>query len=141
MQTLPSCRARPWSSGRREAALQLLQAANHGWHRRIRKAGLPVGHADFADIDVAPRIHCDAMRSEELTGRKAGTVLTTEPRDTLALAINDGQARAEVRNPAIDRHARSEFADNEIGMLAAAAMQRAGTVQIVPLRFIFAVAV
>jgi hypothetical protein len=35
---------------------QLLRAARHRhlwWHRRVRKAGLPVGDADFADIDVA----------------------------------------------------------------------------------------
>src|SRR4051794_30066593 len=39
--------------------LQLLQAARHadlGRHWRIRKAGLPVGDADFAEIDVTLRI-------------------------------------------------------------------------------------
>src|SRR4029077_12627229 len=70
-----------------------------------------------------------------------GTMFAAEPGDTLALAVNDGQARAQVWNPAIDRHARTEFADDEIWMRAAAAMQRARTVQIVPLRFIFAAAV
>ena len=41
----------------------------------------------------------------------------------------------------VDRHARAEFADDEIRRFAAAAMQRAGPVQIIPLRLVFAVAV
>ena len=42
----------------------------------------------------------------------------------------------------VDRHARAEFADDEVRLLAAAAStQRAGAVQIIPLRLVFAVAV
>src|SRR5581483_4450426 len=126
MPTSPSCRARPCSSGRRDTALELLQTAHHRWHRRVRKARLPVGHADFADIDVTPGIQCEAMRRQELSGREPGTVLAPEPRDTRAPAVQNGQARSEIGNPAIDRHARAEFADDEIGMPAAAAMQREG---------------
>src|SRR5581483_2177323 len=141
MPTSPSCRARPCSSGQRDTALELLQTAHHRWHWRVRKARLPVGHADFADIDVTPGIQREAMRRQELSGREPGTVLAPEPRDTRALAVQNGEAGAEIGNPAIDRHARAEFADNEIGMTAAAAMQRAGTMQIIPLGFISAIAV
>src|SRR3984885_16110737 len=103
MQTSPNCRMRPWSNGRREAALQLLQAANHRGHRRIRKAGLPVGDADFADIDVAFGIERDAMRRQELAGLEAGTVFAAEPRDALALEVDEGQARAQIGHLAVDR--------------------------------------
>src|SRR5881227_3257167 len=55
--------------------------------------------------------------------------------------VDDGQARTQIRHLAIDRHARTEFANDKIRLLAAAAIQRAGPVQIIPLRLVFAVAV
>src|SRR5580704_15561441 len=112
MRTLPNCLMPPWSSGRHDAAdagypplnpFQLLQAADHGRHRYIRKAALPVGDADLADIDVALRIQRNAVRREELADLKARTILATEPRDTLALGVDDGQARTQIRRLAIDR--------------------------------------
>src|ERR1700686_2537119 len=69
--------------------LQLLQAANDRRHRRIRKAGLPVGDADFAEIDVALRIQRDAVRCEEFAGLEARTILAAEPRDALSLGVDD----------------------------------------------------
>src|SRR6202163_401880 len=121
--------------------LQLLQAANDRRHRRIRKAGLPVGDADFAEIDVALRIQRDAVRCEEFAGLEARTILAAEPRDALSLGVDDGQAGAQIWRLQVDRHARTQLADNEIRLPAAAAMQRAGPVQIIPLRLEFAVAV
>ena len=48
----------------------------------------------------------------------------------------------EIRHLAVDRHAGAEFADNKIRILGpAATAQRAGPVQIIPLRLVFAVAV
>src|SRR6202163_2516402 len=121
--------------------LQLLQAANDRRHRRIWKAGLPVGDADFAEIDVALRIQRDAVRREEFAGRKAWTFLAAEPCNALSLGVDDGQAGAQIWRLQVDRHARTKLADNEIRLPAAAAVQRAGPVQIVPLRLVFAVAV
>src|SRR3979409_814946 len=81
------------------------------------------------------------MRGEEFGGLDAGTVFAAEPRDALAPGIDDAQPRTEIWHLAIDRHAGAEFADDEMRRLAAAAMQRAGTVKVVPLRLVFAVAV
>src|SRR5712692_8990557 len=121
--------------------LQLLQAANDRRHRRIRKAGLPVGDADFAEIDVALRIQRDAVRCEEFAGLEARTVLAAEPCDALSLGVDDGQAGAQIGRLQVDRHARTKLADAEIRLPAAAAMQRAGPVQIIPLRHVYGVAV
>src|SRR3954453_21138602 len=124
--------------------LQLLQTAADFQlrrHRRIRKAGLPVGDADFADINIAFRIHCDAVRREEFAGFQPRAVLAAEPGDAVALGVDDREPWAEIGHLAIDRQAGTEFADDEIRLFAAAAAQRAGPVQIVPLRLVFAVAV
>src|ERR1700704_4667047 len=88
--------------------LQLLQAANDRRHRGIRKAGLPVGDADFAEIDVALRIQRDAVRRQEFAGLQPWTVFAAEPRDALAFGVDDGQARAQIRRLQIDRHAGAE---------------------------------
>src|SRR5258705_10376064 len=83
---------------------ELLQAAhdaNRRWHRRIRKAGLPIGDADFADIDVALGIQRDAARREEFAGLEARTILAAEPRDPLSLCIANAQSRAQIRRLAI----------------------------------------
>src|ERR1043166_7007368 len=134
---------KPPSSG--SHPLQFLHAARRGYfrgHRRVGKAGLPVGDADLADIDVALRIQRDAVRGEEFAALEARTVLAAEPRDARAFRIHDREARTEIRHLAVDRHAGTEFADDEVGLLAAAAAtQRAGPVQIIPLRLVFAVAV
>src|SRR5258708_20521372 len=120
---------------------QLLQAAHHLRHRRVRKTRAPVGDADCADIDVALRIQREAVRREEFSGLEARAVLAAKPRDPLALGVNDGQARTQIRYLAIDRHARAELANDKIRLLAAAAMQRTGAMQIIPLRLVSAVAV
>src|SRR4051812_18986404 len=109
---------------------QLLQAAcqpDPRRHRHIGKAGLPISDADFADVYVANRVQRDAVRRQEFAGLEAGTIVA-QPGDALALGVDDGQARAEVGDLAIDGHAGAELADDEIRMLAAAAMQGAGPV-------------
>ena len=68
-------------------------------------------------------------------------MFAAEPGDALALGIDDGQARPEIGHLEIDGHAWAELADDEGRMLAAAAMQRAGAVQVVPLRLVLAVAI
>src|SRR5438552_453902 len=115
--------------------------ANLRRHRRVRKTRFPVGDADLADIDVAFGIERQPVRRQEFAGLKPRAMLAAEPCDAVALGIDDGQARAEIGHFQIDGHAGTEFADDEIRMLAAAAMQRAGPVQIVPLGLVSAVAV
>src|SRR4029077_2442314 len=115
---------------------QLLQAAmpaNLGRHLGIGKARVPIGDADLADIDVATRVQRDAVGGEEFAGLKSGAVLAAESRDALALRIDDGQARTEIGDLEIDRHARAELADDEGRPPTAATAQRTGPVQIVPL--------
>src|SRR4029077_3999062 len=80
-------------------------------------------------------------RRQEFAGFKAGAVLAAKPRDTVAFGVDDGQARAQIQPLAVDGHAGAKFADDKIRLPAAAAVQRAGPVQIVPLRLVFAVAV
>jgi len=86
-------------------------------------------------------IQRDAVRREEVAGLEARAVLAAEPGNAAAPGVDDGQARTQIRRIEVDRHAGAEFADDEIRMLAAAAMQRAGPMQIVPLRLILAIAV
>ena len=81
------------------------------------------------------------MRGQEFAGLESRTIFPAEPRDALSPRVDDGQARAQIRHLAIDRHARTEFANDKIRLLAAAAIQRAGPVQIIPLRLVFAIAV
>ncbi len=81
------------------------------------------------------------MRREEFAGLQPGAVLAAEAGDAVALGVDDREPRAEIGHLAVDRKTRAEFADDERRLLAAAAAQRAGPVQIVPLRLVFAVAV
>lgn len=77
-----------------------------------------------------------------IAGLDTWTILPAEPRDALAPGIDDRQARAEIGHLAVDLRVRDrELADDEIRMLAAAAVQRAGAMQIVPLRLVSSVAV
>src|SRR5258708_7093465 len=118
----------------RPNSLQLLQTARHanlGRHRRVGKAGLPVGAADFAEIEAALEIERNAVGREEFSRLQPSAILAAEPGDALAFGIDDRKPRPEIRRLEVDRHAGAKLADNEIRMLAAAAMQRAGPVQIV----------
>src|SRR5262249_28144798 len=109
--------------------------------RRVREVCLPGGDADFAHINVTARIERKAVRREELAGVEARPLLPAEPRDTLALRVHNRQAGPEIRDLEVDWHARAEFADNEVRLLPATAVERAGPMQVVPLRLEFAVAV
>src|SRR5437016_1957597 len=62
--------------------------------------------------------------------------------DAAAPGVHGGQPRAEIGHLAVDGHGRTELADHEGRALAAAATtQRAGPMQVIPLRLVFAVAV
>src|ERR1700759_182484 len=82
------------------------------------------------------------MWREKFADLDARAMLAAEPRDALAFGVDEGQPRAEIGHLEIDGHAGAELADDEGRRLAAAATaQRAGSVQIVPLRLVLAVAV
>src|SRR5689334_10728249 len=94
----------------------------------------PVGVAHLANIDVPARIDGEPVRRQEFAGFLTGTVLTAKACDGLALLVDDGEPRADVGVLAVDRHAGPELADDEAGILAAAAVERARPVHVVPLR-------
>src|SRR5215470_8084863 len=121
--------------------LKLLETTHDFRLRRIGKARLPVSDADFAHVDVAARVERKAVRRQELAGVKTWPVLAAESSDALALRIDDGQARSEIRDLEIDRHARPQFPDDEVRLAPAATTQSARTVQVLPLRLVFAVTV
>src|SRR5205085_12377498 len=104
------------------------QAATDLWHGDIREARLPVGDTDLAHIDVAPAIHGEAMGREKLAHLESWPLFPAEPCDAVALGVDDRQPWAEVRYLEVDRHAGPKLADQEGGMLAAAAKKRAGAV-------------
>src|SRR5215510_3046693 len=98
----------------------------------------PVGIAHFADIDVALAVDGEAVRRQEPAGLLAGPMLAAQPRDQAALLVDDGKTRADVGVLAVDRHARSQLADDESGIPAAAgaAVQRTRPVHVVPLHLV-----
>src|SRR5258708_6576125 len=104
---------------------QLLDAAHDRRHRRIGKAGLPVGDADFADVNIALGVEREAVRREELADIEPGPILAAEPPDLLALRVHEGEARADIPVVPVHRHAGAKLADDEVRLLAAAATQRA----------------
>src|SRR5436190_11814484 len=110
--------------------LQLLQGADRARHRLVGEAGLPVGVGDLADVDVAFGIERQAVRGDELAGLGPGALLAAEPGDQLALAVDDGKARAQVGRLEIDGHAGSQLADDERGLLAATAIEAARPVRL-----------
>src|SRR5215510_9636874 len=105
--------------------------------------GKPVRIADLADINVALAVHGEAVRREEAAGLQPRPVLAAEAGDYAALLVDDGEPRAEVGVAAVDRHARTQLTDDEVGIVPAAraAVERTGPVHVVPLQLVPAVAV
>src|SRR5688572_13452279 len=98
--------------------------------------GGPVRIAHLADIDVAPAVHGEPVRCEEAAGLQPRPVRAAEAGDHAALLVDDGEPRAEVGVPAVDRHARPQLADDEARIVPAtdAAVERTGPVYVVPLQ-------
>ncbi len=70
------------------------------------------GHVrQLGDIDVAVTVDRDAMRRNEL--RIARAALFAEPRENLALRIEDRNARAEIGHVFIHPELRAYFGDEE----------------------------
>src|SRR5262245_30676734 len=110
---------------------QLLQRAHAKGNRHLVGAEARVfGVADLADVDVAVRVDGEAMRGDKFSGLKSGTRFSSQPRDRLALVVDEREARADVGMRAVHGEAGSELADEELRVLSAAAEQAAGAVHV-----------
>ena len=80
------------------------------------------------------------MRPEK-RGRRGAGVHVAKAGQQLALVVDDADAGAEVRTVAVDRLHRSELADIADRVTSVVHVEATGPVQIIPLRFVFPVAV
>src|SRR5215510_2921119 len=107
-----------------------------GWREGLR----PVGPRHLAHIEVAVAVHGQSVRRQEF-GRTQAWANPTQAGNALARVVDDSNPWAEVRDVAVDRLHRTEFADVADWAFARRHEQAAGAVQIVPLRLVLAVAV
>src|ERR1700730_11706055 len=121
-------------------ALVFLQRADVRRPRRVRIELRPLRPGYLADIEVATRVDAEPVRTEKCGRRRAG-VHVTKARQQLTLVVDDADPGPEVRAVAVDRLHRPEFADIADRVAGIVHVQPARTVQIVPLRLVFAVAV
>src|SRR5262249_11587433 len=122
--------------------LELLQRAQE---LRPWLAGMgvaPVGVAHIAHIDVAAAVAGKPVRRQETARLLAGTLFAAETGDHRALLVDNAEAWPEVGMLGVHRHARPQLADDEVRILAAAAaIESARPVHVVPLQLVLAVAV
>src|ERR1700687_3554073 len=76
-------------------SLELLQRAHAFRDRNLRKQPWPFGIAHFADVDVAARVERQSVWRDELPRFQARAVRAAEPRDQLALPVDDTQTWAK----------------------------------------------
>src|SRR5439155_26099248 len=100
----------------------------------------PVGVRDLADVDVAARIDGEAVRRDELAELEPGGTIA-EAREHLALRRVDADARPDVRQLLVHRHAAARLADVEARLGTAMQVEAGRAMHVVPLRFVLAVAV
>ena len=96
-----------------------------------------VGVRDLRHVDALLRVQADAVRRDELSGVQPETI--AEPLQHLARGGHYCHTRAYVGRIAVDGHTEAEFAN--VNALVVTDIYSAGTVQIVPHVFEFAVAV
>src|SRR6266850_132628 len=108
---------------------ELLQTAQPG---RNGPAPAPVGVRHLPHVDVAARVHGQAVRRDELAGLEPGRPIA-EPRQQVALGAVDAHARADVRHVDVDSHAAADLADVE-ARGAAVEEEAGGPVHVDPLR-------
>ena len=82
----------------------------------------------------------DAVRRQELRRREPGMGIA-DPRQDVALVIEDAEPRPQIGSVAVDRHRRAELTDITERMVAVGHEQPARAVQVVPLRLVPAMAV
>src|SRR5688500_20390731 len=94
----------------------------------------------FTDVNIAARIDGDAVRRDELPRLLAG-VNVTEARQPLAGLVVDIDPVAEVRRGLVDAQTRPQLADiTDRSLFRRVHVERARPVQVIPLRFVIAVA-
>src|SRR6266851_491734 len=120
--------------------LVFLQRADVVRTRRLREELRPLRPRHLADIEVAARVDGESVRPEK-GGRRRPGMQIAEPRQELALIIDDADPRPEVRAMAVDRLHRTKFADIADRAVRIRHEDPARPVQIVPLRLVLAVAV
>src|SRR5438874_10491333 len=103
-------------------------------------AAAPIGEGDFADIDVAARIHREPVRRDELPRIESGMRMP-EPAQQLTVVAVDADPRPAIRQIDVDRHVGPDLADIKSAVLARLHVQPRRPVHVDPLRFVFAVAV
>src|SRR5258708_430734 len=74
---------------------ELLQRAHAPGDLLVGEEARKIGVAHLADVDVAARVDGEAVRRDELAGLEPRPV--AEAREHLALAVDEGQARPDVR--------------------------------------------
>src|SRR5712691_2134828 len=104
--------------------------------RLAREEAWPQGPAHLADIEVAARIDGEAVRPDK-RGRFGPGERVADPRQQLALVVDDADPRPEIGVEAVDR----ELADIADRAVRVGHVETAGPVQVVPLRLVLAVAV
>src|SRR5262249_54825711 len=97
----------------------------------------PIGPRYLANIKVAVAVNRKPMRRQEFGRAKPGTK-PAQSGNTPAGVIDDGHPRAEIGHIAVDGLHRAKFADVTDGALAGRHEQAARTMQVVPLRLVFA---
>src|SRR5689334_10606797 len=140
-----SCNGRSWG-GRRQsvrASVDLLEFLQRGEclrSGRFRAPLRPICPGDLADVNIAARIHREAVRRDELAGGGSAD-LVTEAADELSTVVDDAHSRSEIRNVAIDRLRRAEFANVADRLMGMGHVEPARAVQVVPLRLVSSVTV
>src|SRR5216683_4116379 len=120
--------------------LVFLQRADVVRTRRLREELRPLRPRHLADIEVAARVDGESVRPEK-GGRRRPGMQIAEPRQELALIIDDADPRPEIGAVAVDRLHRTKFADIADRPVRIRHEDPARPVQIVPLRLVLAVAV
>ena len=96
----------------------------------------------FRDVDCATRIDSDAVRCNERAGA-FGTAAVSNTREQLPVLVEDTDTRSKLRPvPIAELLSRRKLSNVEtVAASGTTHAQAAGTIKIMPLRFIFSVAV
>src|SRR6266851_5911848 len=85
---------------------------------------------DLSHIDIASRVDTHAMRADERRRPEAGMGVA-EPRQELALVVDDADPRPEIRALEVDPHGRPQLADIADRVTSIVHIEAARPVQIV----------
>jgi len=100
----------------------------------------PRGPGDLTNIDVPARVDRETVWRQELAEFGSGWCIA-KAADELALMIDNAYARTEIGNVTADGSGRADFADVADRLVTVWHVEAARAVQVLPLRFVLAVAV